>query len=149
MTKKPKLPVIDPDDSLSALLIRVANRVERDCEAALHSHEINPRQFSALAHLARNPGISAAALARKVRLTPQSMSESLTLLVSSGLVKRSAPVAPGKSGTLEIAAEGLKVLTRAEPIVAHSNRQAFEPLSAKEQRRLKEMLLLIARPTQA
>ena len=64
---------LDPDAQLGYLVACVAHDVSRAWYAALRRHRINPRQFSVLASLAREPTLSQAGLARRVMITPQSM----------------------------------------------------------------------------
>ena len=70
---------MDPDAQLGYVLVRCAEKMARAWHEALREHGVNPRQFSMLALLAHDPGLSQAELARRVMVTPQSMSESLTV----------------------------------------------------------------------
>ncbi|WP_229739625.1 MarR family winged helix-turn-helix transcriptional regulator [Nocardia rhizosphaerihabitans] len=56
--------------------------------AALKPAGLTVPQYSALLHLAENPGISAAALARLAGVTPPTMNTVLTNLQDRGLVER-------------------------------------------------------------
>ena len=68
-----KFTPLDPDAQLGYVLVRAADQVSRPWHAALRAHGINPRQFSVLAWLARDPGLSQGELARRVMVTPQNV----------------------------------------------------------------------------
>src|SRR5688500_14519514 len=92
---------LDPDSQLGYLLARAAARASRLWHTALRAHGINPRLSSALAVLAREPGLSQAELARRVLVTPQTMSESLNGLLRTGLITRTG-VAPGLAASIAL-----------------------------------------------
>jgi DNA-binding MarR family transcriptional regulator len=130
---------LDPDRQLGYLLVLAADQQSRAWHAALRSHGINPRQFSMLATLANDPGISQAELARRVVITPQSLSESLARLLDAGLVERGTPE-PGRAAQLALTESGRRLLAEAYPIVEAFNRTSFAALTAAEQGALARLL---------
>jgi DNA-binding MarR family transcriptional regulator len=130
---------LDPDAQLGYLLVRVADRASRTWQSALRAHGINPRQFSVLGLLAGDPGISQAELARRVLVTPQSMSELLVGLVKAGLISRDA-VEPGRSARIHLADAGRHLLTVAYPVVQDVNREVFTALTDVERATLDALL---------
>jgi DNA-binding MarR family transcriptional regulator len=130
---------LDPEQQLGYLMVRVADRISKTWHAALRRHAINPRQFSTLALLVRDPTLSQAELARRVLVTPQSMSDSLANLIDAGLLERGAFQA-GRAAQLEVSAQGKALLRKAYPIVAEADRVSFAPLSDKEQTLLSQLL---------
>jgi len=126
-----KLVPLDPESQLGYQLVRVADQVSRIWHRALRTHNINPRQFSVLALLAHDPGLSQGELARRVMVTPQSMSELLVSLRDDGLIKRDAP-APGRAAQVQLTASGRRLLGKAYPVVEESNSEAFAVLSDTE-----------------
>jgi DNA-binding MarR family transcriptional regulator len=135
----PEFEPLDPHAQLGYLLVVCAERMSREWHAALRSAGINPRQFSMLAVIARDPGISQAELARQVLITAQSVSESLTRLVDAGLVERSSAT-PGKAAQLVLTAAGRQVLESAYPVVTAFNDAHFAALSARERETLARAL---------
>jgi len=130
---------LDPDAQLGYLVACVAHDVSRAWYAALRRHRINPRQFSVLASLAREPTLSQAELARRVMITPQSMSDSIASLVDAGLLAR-GEVGPGRAARLELAGPGRDILRRAYPVVEAINDASFAALSPSERKTLGELL---------
>lgn len=122
---------IDPDAQLGYLLVVCAEQTSRAWHEALRQAGINPRQFSMLAVLAHEPGISQAQLARRVLITPQSVSESLNRLIESDLVTRGA-AEPGKPAQLMLTAAGHALLVNAYPVVEAFNRDSFSALTDRE-----------------
>ena len=129
-----------PEQQLGYLFVRLADRVRKQWEARLRGRSINPRQFSVLAWLDARPGLNANELARRVMVTPQSMSESLLALVDAGLVARAEAPKPGKSIALGLTSKGKQILASAYPLVAESNEESFAVLSPSERKTLAKLL---------
>ena len=130
---------MNPDAQLGYVLVRCAEHMARAWHEALREHGVNPRQFSMLASLAHDPGISQAELARRVMVTPQSMSESLTRLIDAGLIDR-GNVEPGRPAQLELTTAGRSVLLRAYPVVSAHQDEAFAALTTAERAELARIL---------
>lgn len=130
---------LDPDAQLGYLLVRAADQVSRPWLAALREHGINPRQFSVLSLLVREPELSQGELARRVMITPQSMGESLTALLEARLLVREEG-GPGLPSLHRVTASGQALLRRAYPVVERTNRDAFLTLTASEQRTFARLL---------
>jgi DNA-binding MarR family transcriptional regulator len=122
---------LDPDAQLGYQLVRVADQVSRRWHDVLRAHGINPRQFSILALLAHDPGLSQAELARRVLITPQSMSESLASLLADRLITRNEP-ARGHAARVQLTAAGRRILSRANPLVEACNHESFARLTHAE-----------------
>lgn len=128
-----------PEQQLGYVLVRAADQVSRPWLAALRRHGINPRQFSVLALLVHDSMLSQGELARRVMVTPQSMSELVTTLIEGGLLLR-RDVTPGRAARLEVTKKGKALLDKAYPVVEATEREAFATLSAKEREQLGELL---------
>jgi len=130
---------MDPDAQLGYVLVRCAEQMARAWHESLREHGVNPRQFSMLASLAHDPGMSQAELARRVMVTPQSMSESLARLIDAGLIGRGS-VARGRPAQLALTAAGRDVLARAYPVVSAHQNEAFAVLTNAERAELARLL---------
>jgi DNA-binding MarR family transcriptional regulator len=131
--------ILDPEQQLGYLVVRVADQISRPWFAALQEHGVNPRQFSILSILVQDPELSQAELARRVMITPQSMSESIGRLLSLGLLRRDE-VVPGHAARLSVTLTGKALLRRAYPVVEATNRESFSALSGRERDQLGDLL---------
>lgn len=130
---------LDPEAQLGYLLVVCADQMSRAWHDALRSAAINPRQFSMLAVLARDPGISQAELARRVMITPQSVSESINRLITADLVTRGI-AEPGRPAQLLLTDAGRALLRHAYPVVEDFNRTSFSALTVRERKDLTRLL---------
>jgi DNA-binding MarR family transcriptional regulator len=73
---------------LGYAVVRVAHALGKEMERRLAPLALTPTGFSALFQLARSPGLSAAALARAILVTPQSVGPLFEGLAVAGLVAR-------------------------------------------------------------
>lgn len=144
LVSRPFVP-LDPDAQLGYLLVVSADRMSRAWHAALRAQGINPRQFSMLATIAHDPGISQAELARRVMITPQSLSESIARLIDAGLIAR-ATADPGRSAGLALTDGGRSLLSEAYPVVETFNRDSFAELTAAERAELARLLTKSMKP---
>jgi DNA-binding MarR family transcriptional regulator len=79
---------------------------------------LRPHPFFVLTHLARNPVLTSAELARRLEMTPQSMSELLRGMTEAGWVERSGGARRGQRIDLRLTYGGRSALLRAGPVLA-------------------------------
>jgi DNA-binding MarR family transcriptional regulator len=73
-------------DSTTMLLIAAGRLAQRRFDAALAERNLTLRHIGALGHLARTPELSYSDLARRARVTPQSMHATIGKLVELGAI---------------------------------------------------------------
>lgn len=134
---------LDPDRQLGYLLARAADAVSRSWHQALRDSGINPRQFSVLALVADDETLSQGELARRVLITPQSMSELLRSLESAGLIER-GDAGRGRPSNLVVTSAGHELLRQAYPVVRNVDREAFAALTDAERATLDGLLRKLA-----
>ena len=118
--------VSDPNDAAAiagelrvavGLLVRQLRRIQRD--ATLTAPEI-----SALSHLDRDGPMPAADLARRERISPQSMGATLAKLEARGLIGRHADLGDGRRIILSLTSNGRSVLIERrgvrDEVIAHA-----------------------------
>jgi DNA-binding MarR family transcriptional regulator len=109
-------------NSLPALtLVRTYHVVARHLAAIFTSVNLGPTQFNVLAHLAANPRLTQAELARRVLVTPQSMGDLVAALLERGLIRKDGPGGRGRPTQIELTPSGRKVLDRANQPVMQFN----------------------------
>jgi DNA-binding MarR family transcriptional regulator len=102
-------------------------------EEALRPLDLTVSQYSCLFRLRREPGISAAALARDTFVTRQSMNTMLQLLLDRGLVDRPDRAANGRALPTELTPAGAAVLEAAQELVDHVESRMLSGLTLSEQ----------------
>ena len=100
-------------------LLKRAELAVRGCvEKSLLQAGLTPTQFHVLLLLERNPGISAAQVARSVGIRPQSVNDSLGPLERKGLLLRRPSAAHRRVLEIRLSAAGLRLLARTLPVVS-------------------------------
>ena len=133
----------DPGDRVGYLLWQTAHLVGRRMTVALEPFDLTPAQFGALVHTGREPGVSAAELARRVNLTPQSVQTALRpLLERKWLQRRPHPVHRRVLGNF-LTPEGLAGTERASAAVTEADAQLVAALDGDEVAVLRDHLLRV------
>lgn len=101
-------------------------------EEALGPLDLTVSQYSCLHSLRREPGISAAALARSVFMTRQSMSTMLQQLIDRGLVTRTEQPDSGRALPTELTAAGEGALDDAQHVVTQVEQRMLSGLTAPD-----------------
>jgi DNA-binding MarR family transcriptional regulator len=101
-------------------------------EEALRRLHLTVSQYSCLHHLRREPGISAAALARATFVTRQSMNAMLQQLIDRDLVTRPSRAESGRALPALLTDAGADVLGTAQQLVDSVEQRMLAGLSATE-----------------
>ncbi|BCJ41223.1 MarR family transcriptional regulator [Actinoplanes ianthinogenes] len=128
----------------SERLLGYVKRAEQTSQAAkelvLREFGLTPAQQSALAILSDHPGITAAQLARKCAVTPQTMNSTLGRLEKAGLIARAAHPMHGTLIEIRTTEAGRELFDRADAQVAALDATLAAALTADEVTTLKELL---------
>lgn len=99
------------------VLIGVGTKLREHLDELLSSEGITLRHLGALGHLAAAPELSTSDLARRARVTSQSMRATVDHLESIGAVEHRRH-GQGKASELLVTGQGRKLLDRARELVA-------------------------------
>ncbi len=133
----------DPADRVGYLLWQTAHAVGRRMSVALKPFDLTPAQFSALVHTGREPGVSAAELARRINLTPQSTQTALRpLLEREWVQRRPHPVNRRVLGNF-LTPEGQAGTERASAAVTDTDTQLVADLTDGEVAALRDHLMRV------
>ncbi|MFG1694098.1 MarR family winged helix-turn-helix transcriptional regulator [Nonomuraea sp. NPDC049309] len=136
----------------SERLLGYIKRAEQTTQAAkeyvLRDHGITPAQQSAMAILSDHDGITAAELARKCAVTPQTMNSTLGRLEKRGLVERRPHPMHGTLIEVRLTAAGRDLFDRADAHVAALDTALAAELSDEEQAELKRLLTRVSETAQ-
>lgn len=134
------LELSDPADRVGYLLWQSAHLVARQIASALQPFDLTPAQFGALVHTGREPGVSAAELARRVNLTPQSIQTALRpLLARQWIERRPHPVHRRVLGNF-VTPDGAAATERASVAVADADARLVAGLTDAEVAAFKDHL---------
>lgn len=131
---------LDPHDLPAWTLVQTAHLAGRRFHEVFASQGLTAHQFGVLVQLSWEPGLSQAALARGVLVTPQSIGEILTQMETEGLISRTPPSRRGAAISVEITAHGRARLGATYPLVGAVNAPSALGLTATEAQTLNELL---------
>jgi DNA-binding MarR family transcriptional regulator len=138
--KSSQRPSAEPE-RLGMLVKRAEQAMIRAKSAALKAVGLTPSQYVALFELDRQPGITAATLARACLVTPQAMMILLKTMEQQGLIARSSHPRHPSVLELHMTAVGREALDGGRERVDPIERRVFGAFSAKDQAAFREFLL--------
>lgn len=121
-------------------LVRVAHLLSQRMDRGLADLELSANGFGVLFQLQSDPEVSAAELARRVILTPQSVGPLLARMARDGLVEREQPGGPGTAIITRITAVGRERLAAATALVQGLEDQLVAPLDPAQRGALDQQL---------
>jgi DNA-binding MarR family transcriptional regulator len=130
---------------LSYVIGRVERVLRRRLTAAVEPAGLTLPAYTALSVLRGEDGLSNAQLARRSLVTPQSMSEVLTLLVDQGYVRRRAEPGHGRVIRTELTKAGSRALARCDRAVDDVEQELLRDLDADEAMGLRDILIRCGR----
>lgn len=127
-TPDPRLTVAP--DPFPCVVIKLGRQIERRLQRALKGSGINATQLAALLDIARRPGISRAALARELQVTPQAVARVTAHLLDDGLIIRTIET-PGRPTQFNVTPRGFRLIQQAAPALASAHRDLLGPFLPK------------------
>lgn len=131
----------DPSARMGYLAWQVAHVMGARLEGALRSLDLTVAQHNALQQVVWTPGISAAEIARRTGITPQSMGAAVNALVDRGLLARREQPSNRRTIQLTITESGAILAGRAREVVTHIDREALSVLALDERASIRALLL--------
>lgn len=121
------------------LIKRLETLIRVRLEASLHDLALTPGQYTTLSVVKTGP-ISSADLARRVGITPQSMSEVIAMLERKGLITRTSRDENRRIADVALTAAGETLLRQAEGRVDILEEDLLHALGKDELANLRTML---------
>lgn len=121
-------------------LKRAQHALRLRMDDALKQAGMTTPQYASLSVVGDNPGISGAALARRCFVTPQTMNQILTNLVSAGLVERRPHPEHGRVLQAYLTKTGSKKLSEAHRVIEAVEERMLVGLGRKKRSRFLETL---------
>lgn len=114
-----------------------ARKVLDEC---LHTEGLTAGQYMALSMVVHHEPVSSADLARRARMTAQSMGEFIRILEAKGLLEKRTDATSRRSILLTSTPIGRKVLARSDAKVDQAERSFFDCLTGEDYAQLRLML---------
>ena len=133
------------DPRLSYVIGRLERLLRRRIAAAVAPAGLTLPAYTALSVLRVQDGLSNAQLARRSLVTPQSMSEVVTLLVNQGYVRRRAEPGQGRVIRTELTPAGTRALERCDRAVDFVEQEMLAEFDADESAGLRDGLIRCGR----
>ncbi|SEH02965.1 DNA-binding transcriptional regulator, MarR family [Nonomuraea solani] len=130
----------DLGQSVGYVLKQVQAALHTAMDEVLRPLGLTVSQYACLELLGRHPGLSNSELARRAFVTRQSMNLVLRGLQERGLLTRPDHATQGRALPTELTQAGRSTLREASVAVRAVEQRLFSPLSAAQQRRLREDL---------
>jgi DNA-binding MarR family transcriptional regulator len=130
---------------LSYVIGRLDRVLRRRLSAAVEPAGLTLPAYTALSVLRAQDGLSNARLARRSLVTPQSMSEVVSLLVDQGYARRRAEPGHGRVIRIELTDAGRRVLEQCDRLVVDVELEMLGDLDADEAERLRDVLMRCGR----
>ena len=132
--------------SLAGYLIRQAQLwVFQDFNETLAPLDIHPAQYSILAVIRENPGLSQMALSQVLGIVRSGVVPLLDGLESRRLLKRTASASDRRSHALYLTAEGNALLNRADALVQQHENRLVQKVGARGHKQLVQILKVFAK----
>jgi DNA-binding MarR family transcriptional regulator len=122
------------------LLIALGRTVREQTETGLGELGLSLRHLSALGHLGRQPGLSYSELARRARITVQSMQATLGQLEDLRAIERRTAPGRGRAAQLHLTAAGQDLLARAQDVLHAADHRLAAKLGPQDHRALSALL---------
>ncbi|WP_433005366.1 MarR family winged helix-turn-helix transcriptional regulator [Kribbella sp. CA-294648] len=121
-----------PPISLAILLMMIGRQLRDQVDVELRRQGLTMRHFSALGHLAHQPGLSYSELARRDGITTQSMQSTLLQLQEMGAVERLTAPGRGRTADLQVTESGHELLNRCRAVLAVVDERLRETIGSAE-----------------
>jgi DNA-binding MarR family transcriptional regulator len=136
---------LQPEPSMGFLIADVARLMRRNFDRRAQQIDLSRAQWQVLAWLKRNEGISQAALADLLEMSPMTLVRLIDKLEAAGLVQRRPRPGDRRSYRLYLADHAHPILDRLWHMGAETRRQAQAGVSKAEEALLLNVLTTIRR----
>ena len=134
-----------PEGRIGYLLRQTIHAFHTAMENGLRPYRLTSAQYGALFVLSREPGLSAADLARAMGTTPQAANLLVAGMEGEGLVRREPHPTHGRILELYPTEEGIRRFGAAQPFIHELEARMSDGLTPRETARIKRWLVDSAR----
>jgi DNA-binding MarR family transcriptional regulator len=134
----------DLSDNLGYRVRRAQLWVFKDVSRRLAPFDLSPAQFSVLTVIEANPGINQLAIASALDIERAGLGRLVDRLEQQGMVTRTASVVHPRYYVLHLTAAGERLLDRARPLIAESEKALAEKLGPRAYQSLLQTLSIFS-----
>lgn len=127
--------------SPALLLMMLGRQLREQAESELREQGLSMRHFSALGHLAHQPGLSYSELARRDGITAQSMQSTLRQLQDLGAVELLTEPGRGRTADLQVTGSGQALLEKGRAVLQAADRRLLDALGNESTAKLASLAL--------
>jgi DNA-binding MarR family transcriptional regulator len=138
-------PAFNSDDVLPYMVVRVGERLERFFAGLMTSEGLTVRQFGILSQFASTQVMTAADIARRLRVTPQSIGPQIDALSDLGLLSRTPVAGRGRPIEVRLTDAGQQTLRRVLKVATTAERRLTGHMSKAQRATMMQHLREIAR----
>lgn len=128
------------DERVGLVIKRAEQTLIRAKSQALEAFDLTVPQYAALLAISEESGVTAAELARRCLVTPQTMTTILKNLSSKALIDRRPHPTIGHVQQTFLTADGQRVLKKADRAAIAVEQQLVQSMSEDERRDLRDLL---------
>lgn len=140
-------PGSDPDEITAWTLVQAGHVTGRRFTAELAEVGLTPTQFGALLVLDLEPGLSGGEIARRIAVTPQSVSELVATLAELGFITRDPSPGRGHRITAQLTTAGQATLRAASAAVDKVNALGLTQDESNQLNQLLRRVIRSSRPS--
>jgi DNA-binding MarR family transcriptional regulator len=134
-----------PPANAAFLIMAVGRRTRERVDTGLRALGLTYRHFSALGHLARQPGLSYSELGRRAGVTAQSMQATVNRLERDGAVERVTDPGRGRTSRLRVTPRGHQLLRAGAAVVTEAEAELLAVLEPEQRRAFTDALFTVFR----
>lgn len=134
----------DLSDNLGYRVRRAQLWVFKDVSRRLAPFDLSPAQFSVLTVIDANPGVNQLAVASALDIERAGLGRLVDRLAQQGLVTRTASAVHPRYYVLHLTAAGERLLDRARPLIAESEKALAEKLGPRAYQSLLQTLSIFS-----
>lgn len=127
--------------SPALLLMMLGRQLREQAEIELREQGLSMRHFSALGHLAHQPGLSYSELARRDGITAQSMQSTLRQLQDVGAVELLTEPGRGRTADLQVTEAGQALLEKGRAVLRAADQHLLDALGNESTGHLADLVL--------
>ncbi len=133
-------PPTAPQATFGSLILEVGRLIRQDFRRRAQAHGLTQSQWSALAQLHREPGLTQATLAERLEVHPVTVTQLLDRLIKSGWVRRETHEQDRRAMRVYLDAKAEPLIAELTRLGAETREHALAGISPEQRKQLEALL---------